>query len=267
MKEIKMAQHPKRLKILPLVDAVFEIRFRHPFKAYQAIVGTIYNNVDSEYKNKEIINTNESVLPKPVRDSQPQFEYAMLNIISLDGIFIGVGEKALNLVAKYPYPGWDVFKQKIFKVLDILQEGTDDTSINRFSLKYIDVIDNSRLINPSNHLDSLKIQLNILEQNYQKDIFHFIITTKDEKNHAISTILNLSAPAEVKINGEATYEATNGIRIDIDVIKNVEEDLTIRSLLTTIKNQDSVLDEMHIKVKNLFFNILDAKVIKNHDPE
>ena len=129
---------PTKLKKEPLVDAVFELRFYSSAPASSIFPGFFFSKLEGT-KNIETLPTAE--LPKHLRDSDPNLQFAPLVRIHWNNDYlISISDRSVAVACKYPYPGWRNFKQAILKVTDIVREVGIVHEIQRYSLKYVDLI-------------------------------------------------------------------------------------------------------------------------------
>lgn len=128
---------PKKLKKEPLIDGVFEIRFTSAFPAGGILPGMLYGKLDG---NKTIEQLPVGQLPQAMRDADPNLQFAPLSRLDWERFYINVSDRSVSIGFKHPYPGWISFKPAITKVMEALKEASFIKSVERYALKYIDLL-------------------------------------------------------------------------------------------------------------------------------
>ena len=241
---------PIKLKKEPLIDAIFEVRFSSSASVSDILPGILYSKLGCEDKIERLPIAN---LPKAVRDADPKLEFAPLVRLHWEKFFIAIGERSLVISCKLPYPGWASFKQAILKILDIVKDIKIIKNVQRYSVKYIDLI-------PSNNLQEqvsmISASIVVGGHSVKKESFSLRIEIlQEELIHIVSIIT--SAVAKI-------YDGTkkNGIVVDIDTIANVKD----QDFRQWVKQLPDNLDKIHIANKEMFFKCLKSKTIDSLEP-
>lgn len=134
---------PKRLKIEPLIEVIWEIRFHSKMNSLVEILpGILYTEFKEHYTN--IIKLPHSELPSSVLKHDPNLRYVPTIRLEGDPYAIQIGEHVVSLSCRRPYSGWPKFGEQIKLLTRKLKETQLLTEPERFSLKYIDIISTSQ---------------------------------------------------------------------------------------------------------------------------
>lgn len=230
---------PTRLGKSPLVDAIFEVRFSGEAQLSSILTGILYANLNCS----KVDRLPNSDLPEFIRQADANLKYAVYSRLTWDNYYIGVGDNVLTLSPMPPYPGWKNFKQKIETVIEQLSKLNNIQSAERFSLKYIDILDEN-----IHHdiYDTLNIGLALLDRKFnQKTLQIRVEVPKNNGMHLFQVI----GQAVATLPDASTK---TGILVDIDSIQLLPE-LPKAESFNAIHAQ---IDELHQENKELFFKLL-----------
>lgn len=241
---------PKKLKKEPLVDAIFELRFSSKTPASSILPGILFSALPEE---KVIEPLPAAQLPKQLRDADPNLQYAPVVRLLWKEFFILISDRSIAVACKIPYPGWSKFKDAIIPVIKVLGENSVMESIQRYSLKYVDLIPSNKLkeqgslINFSASLGSHKLE---------KEVFQFRIEIpQDNYIHAIQIVSSAGLTLTDGTNKE-------GMVIDIDSICNVDN----QRFDDFNKGFYEKLDKIHHENKLLFIKCLTPETLEYLEP-
>ena len=147
---------PKKLRKAPLVEALWEVRFsksRGP--VVELLPGLLFKAFSNKYPNT--VRLPSSWLPEPVIKVDPKFQFMPKVRLEGDRQAIQIGEQILSLSCRRPYPGWESFSQDIKALIKVVKETELITQLDRFSLKYINIIE----LNPPLGVEGLNFELRI----------------------------------------------------------------------------------------------------------
>lgn len=231
---------PKKLSQEPILDSVFEVRFDLINPASSILPGIFYDKLDGK---KTIEQLPAATLPKQIRDNDPNLKYASIIRINWGDFMFLISDYSVSIAPKMPYPGWLRFKENILKVVNILNTAFPTLSIQRYSLKYVDLIPYKDL---RDQVAAVNLNIQLGTHRLENQIFQFRIEImQDQYNNVIqilsSAVVNLP---DLKIKKE-------GLVIDIDTIC----DENIKMTDFTIGLQDK-LEEIHDMNKRMFFSCL-----------
>jgi uncharacterized protein (TIGR04255 family) len=164
---------------------------------------------------------------------------------------IQIGDRVVSLSCRRPYSGWARFSTDIRELAKAVQETGLVDRLERFALKYIDLIELETPIG----LAHLNISLNMGEY----DLTAKPVQLKTEiRESDLIHIVQIISPAEVVLPG--TEARLKGVLVDIDSIRLMADDESWDVLYQG-------LDEVHLSCKKMFFNILKPETIEALEPE
>ena len=241
---------PIKLGNEPLIDAVFEMRFSSNAPASDVLPGFLFSQLDGD-KRLERLPTAD--LPKPVRDADPKLHFAPLTRLQWNNFIISIGDRSLIVGCNTPYPGWTAFKQTILQIIEKIKEIGIIQNINRFSVKYTDII-------PSNDIQEqislIKTSIVLGDHTLEKENFSLRIEIPEgDILHAVNIISSAIATLSDGTKRE-------GIVIDIDSINNVDN----QDFEQWIEQLPDNLETIHTGNKNMFFKCLPQGTIESLEP-
>jgi len=232
---------PTKLKKEPLLDAVFEIRFSTQVPASSVLPGILFNKLDGKKILEQLPPTQ---LPKQMRDADPNLRFAPLIRIQWKEYLLLIGDWNVAVGCKMPYPGWTNFKNAIIQVANILKEVGIIEGIQRYSLKYVDLIPFADL---QKQVSSVRLRLNIGDHILSKEVFLLRIEIPQDD---FINVVQLVSSALVTAQDKTTKQ---GLVVDIDTIRDVGNQ-QFNDLISGLGNN---LDIIHNKNKAIFFDWLE----------
>ena len=242
-----MKKVPIKLERDPILEAVFELRFQAEVPSISDLLpGLLYPKLKDRFKTPERLPG--AGIPKEILEFNPSLLYQPRIRLMSDQCSIYVGDKSLVVSCTKPYLGWSEFKPLLLDVLQQLQKTDLISTIERFSLKYV----------------------NVLEAKELKDQFNFIrlsaqLGSYDLTNYLISVISEIKADGlvnliEIKSGTTATTTAKPqgvavGLYLSIDTIYMTPEAFWDKS--------EQHLEKVHSKEKQIFFDLLTEETTKN----
>ena len=131
---------PVRLRKEPLLEAIWEIRFSgaKPLVA-DLLPGMLFKSFPGKYDTA--FRLPGADIPAPVVEHDPNLRYAPK--IRLEGAnqAVLIGDRVVSLSCRRPYSGWAKFSDDIRELAEAVQETGLVDRLERFSLKYIDLIE------------------------------------------------------------------------------------------------------------------------------
>ena len=236
MKEMKL---PKTISPCPIKDALLEIRFStkmHP----NAVFGLIYNALLHDFPKVE--NLPILQIPDALRAVDPNFQYKPLYKISNDTIVAQIGPDVLTISSYPEYIGWEVFSKEIISIIEKVENIKIIDSVNRLGIRYINFFD-------TDIFNNINLKVCIQEKNI------------DHKNTVIRTEIGQGEfNSTLQIANNAVNQSTTGSIIDIDTFK-------VAGLTDFFAQKDKIINEGHIKEKELFFSLLKKEFLTSLNPE
>jgi len=240
---------PILLKKEPLIEAVWEIRFKKTNPSIAELLpGLIFKEMHQRYPG--ISRLPAADIPSAIIDRDSSLRYVPK--IRLDGgtRAIQIGEYVLGLSCRRPYPGWDAFSADIRALVNLVQETGLITSLERFSLKFVNLIET----NQPPKLDSLNVELRVGDK--ANDESPVLIRTEMRTKEFVH-IIQIVSPAEVVLPDEQS--SRSGVLLDIDTIAFLQGD-------NSWLEMNNLLDEGHLAAKNIFFELLSRDTINKMEP-
>jgi uncharacterized protein (TIGR04255 family) len=246
-----MTTLPKKLKKEPLIDAVFEVRFTSTFPIGSVLPGLLFGSLAGD---KKIEQLPLSQLPQIMRDADSNLRFAPLSRLDWEQFYINIGERSVSVGFKYPYPGWSSFKPAIITVMDVLKGAGVVKSVERYALKYIDLL-------PSNDLREqvafVNFDVTLAGHKLENEAFQIRLEIpRDSFIHAVQVVSSATA---ILPNGESRQ----GLVVDVDTIVN-QQGVTFDELLSGFSDK---LEAIHQANKEVFFDCLQTQTITALEPE
>lgn len=246
-----MTTLPKKLKKEPLIDAVFEIRFKSDFPAGGILPGLLFGKLDG---NKTIEQLPISQIPHQVRDADPNLQFAPLTKLDWGQFYINVGDRSLSVGCKHPYPGWGDFKPAITEVTRILEDANIIKSVERYALKYVDLIPAATV---KEQVSSLNFDITLAGHKLTQEVFQLRIEIpQGDFIHAVQVVSSATATLQ-------SGESRKGLIVDVDSIV-ILKSVSFSELTTGFSEK---LDLIHQENKKMFFDCLKAEALDALEPE
>lgn len=241
---------PKKLNKEPLIDAVFEVRFTSKAPASVVLPGFLFSNLAGD---KSIESLPISQLPKPVRDADTNLKFAPLSRVDWGQFYIGISDFSVTVSCKYPYPGWNGFKPAITNVMSILLESKIVEAVERYSMKYVDMIPSADI---QQKVSMINFKVSIAEHELEKEQFQLRIEIpRDGFINAVQVI----SSAQAVLNNGTKME---GLVVDVDTF--VEQDgISMQSLCEGLSDK---LEAIHLTNKTMFFDCLTSQTVNKLEP-
>jgi uncharacterized protein (TIGR04255 family) len=248
MTPFENAAMPTRLALPPVKEALFEIRFDSPSESVaQILPGMVIMRLGDQYSKTETLPI--ASLPREIRKRDDNLKYlAQIRILG-DGGGVVIGDRVVGLSVLTPYPGWSNFRSRILELLGVLEKSKLLTTIERVSLKYVNLFS----LPAGERLSALKMQVDMYGTPAPEGGFHLRTELKDENFIRI-----------VEIGGDAKLtdqngEESSGLVVNLDCIRPWKQGSLWSSAEQTI-------DELHGEVRQMFFGLLTAKTLESLKP-
>lgn len=242
---------PTKLKKEPLVDAVFELRFSAKVPTLNILPGVIF--VKSQDKEKwKIEHLPLAQVPDAIRQADPNLRNQPLIKIDWGEFFILVGDNSLGVGCYIPYPGWKKFSAVILSIIQYLDEANIVDKIERYALKYTDLIEGTSL---GEQISKINLKLNLGEHTLLKESFSIRV---EVPQNDLTHIIQIAAPASGQMR-DGTPKT--GILVDVDTICSVDGGLP-----QFIGKASEALNFLHAENKRIFFECLRPETIDFLEP-
>ena len=242
---------PVKLNKEPLVEAVCQLRV-----AGKAALNTFFPGLllaKHQTDVSEIQQLPTAMIPEQVRAMQPEMAFAPLVQLRFKGVLLLVGDRSITVSNPAPYLGWAAFKPIIVQVFTILLESQLVSSVDRYSLKYINVVKTDDTLDS---LDALAWSFSVGQLVLKKRSTTLRTETLTD---GLVTIITLGGGVTAQAEGQAPVQ---GSFIDIDTIYQDKP----QSALAFAAAMSSELDRVRRVNKAAFFECLTDEAIHALDP-
>lgn len=245
-----MPQLPTALKREPLIDAIFEVRLNARASLAEILPGALFSGSSDK---PTITRLPAADFPQPLRAQDPNLKFAPLVKIEFANYTVSVSDQSYVVGCKLPYPKWPAFKQILINVTKRISESGIPGEIERFSLKYVNLIEAA----------SLKEQLSKI----QLDIKLGLATIDDHvmqlraELHEDGLLHIISIASGAVANFEHGREAA-GIVVDVDSIKNAK----FASFSAFDAELSEEIEQLRQSNKRHFFDCLTPGAIEEMGP-
>ncbi len=201
---------PRRLGKEPLLEAVWELRFQSTAETAENLLsGIIYDHMRNRFNPP--VRLPAADIPLAARMQQPILNYTPMfrsSGIEENACYdIQVGPRAIALNCRRPYAGWEKFKPEIMNLVEVVRPTGLIEAIERFSLKYVNLI-------PACAPDYLSpLKGSFMVANHNLGLSPLQVRSQIATGEFIQ-VITLLAPAQVQ-TGSTTAE---GLLMDIDTI-------------------------------------------------
>lgn len=246
---------PLKLMKEPLLEVVWEIRFNSTKPSIADLLpGLLFKTLSYKYPN--LVRLPAADIPAILVENDLSMRYVPKIRLECKNRAVQIGEHVISLNCRRPYIGWKEFSKDIKEVINAVRGTNLIGQLERFSIKYIDLIN----LKQPPEIDCLKIELKLGGQRIDKQ--PMILRTEIKENDMIH-IIHIVSPAEVGIPEEP--DRLTGVLLDIDTINIMNEnDMNENAQWDIIESR---LDKVHQASKNIFFNLLTDETIQNFDPK
>jgi len=126
----------------PVQEVVFGLPFSSEMPWYPTLPGLFYNEIRGEYplKDKKIVEEYIQESGGQDRNVQPKIKSTEFSVFWTDdrSSYIQLSSNFIALVIYAPYPGWDVVREKIKKMISSYNRIHQISQVERIGLRYLD---------------------------------------------------------------------------------------------------------------------------------
>lgn len=240
---------PVRLAREPLIEAIWELRFQSRARAVGDVLpGLVYRQLQNKYPH--VVRLPVADIPRPIAQQEASLRYMPRIAMHAENQAVLLGERVAALSVRRPYRGWAKFSDDIRTLIAVLQEtGLIDT-IERFSLKYVDVID----IGPEPTLNWLNMTLRLGAHEIGAEP---VQVRAEIREGNVTHMVQAISPAEVKFDDGS--ETLRGVLLEIDSVRL----MTPGESWSVVQSE---LDAIHDSCKQMFFSLLTAETLAKLEP-
>lgn len=243
-----MTRYPTRFARSPLTEAVFEMRFAVlSGRGVELLPGVMLAVLGKDFPRIEQMPLG--TLPKEMRDATPELQHAAVFKLQGENEAVLLGDRVASFNATRPYPGWSKFRARAIQVASALKESGHIANLDRYSLKYVNVVDSSKAAHPTAPFN-LRVEAKSCE--LSPNGFRLRFETK------INGFLNI---VEFASNATSTVgkEKFHGTLITIDTIMEAVD----IGFWTELEHR---LNATHDVLEALFFELLTSETISAMGP-
>jgi uncharacterized protein (TIGR04255 family) len=247
MKQMKL---PRKLGKEPLIEAIFEVRFTAALPVSSILPGLMFQGLQGE---KVIERLPAAELPQQLRNVDPNLRYAPLVRIRWQPFMILISDQSVGLACATPYPGWAAFKPAILKIVEIIGNANVIDLVERFSLKY------TNILSPTHGgIDSL-LDFNLQIGPYDSTGKNVQIRAEIPQEGLIIHIVQLLSSGTARLPDGSVRE---GVVFDIDTISIIGP-TKFSEFFSTLADR---VEFGHLENKALFFACLKQKTTDDLEP-
>ena len=242
---------PKKItpdRIRESIVQVF-IQSRIPFDPLVGYLFRILEEMGFAYTNKPLKKPSNLVPGNPPKVLE--FNFAPQHLFFNEQVKIQLTDGSLIFNCLEQYIGWSNYGEIIRKVLDQLHSQGVISSFGRVGVRYISEFPNTDIFNQIN----FQFNLSALKKPLKSGNFRMMWV---DDPHRI--ILNLGTNLNIQpIVDKSGTKGEHLSLIDVDVIREFETNSPLASF--------TVIEEVHLKQKEIFFNILKEEFLNTLNPE
>lgn len=242
--ERTVTQLPITIDPCPIEEAILEIRYSSKVPN-EAIFGMLYANIN-KFFDGEPISLPTLQVPEQIRRQDPSFKYKPYHQLRHKGQILNIGPDVLTFSKHKPYVGWQSWSDFFYEVLDTVFNTGVVAKVERLGLRYINVFND-------NIFDKINCDITINTQKLTDESTNLRTEMNDggySKNLQIGNNITL-----VKDN-----KPFNCSVIDIDVLYNIKDSQMF------FNDYHEVVEEAHLKEKELFFSLLNPSFLEKFNP-
>lgn len=248
-----MNQIPKRLKKEPLIEAIWQAQFepKEGLPVGDLLPGILYSALKVDYSNLQLHRLPIADIPAPVAQFDPNLRFSAKYRMEEPGspFLFQIGDRVVSMNCRKPYTGWAAFKEKILKLVDVIESSGLVPVPMRHSLRYIDLL----MLDPAPDLKALQVQFRIGQWSLENRPLQMRVEASDEGfNH----VIQIATPAianlpEGKLQGSV---------IDLETFSSAK--------LDSWQDVREQIDPAHDRSKAVFYQqLLTAEAIDLMEPE
>jgi uncharacterized protein (TIGR04255 family) len=248
-----MNRIPKRLNKEPLIEAIWQAQFepQEGLPIGDLLPGILYSALKIEYPNLQLHRLPTADIPALVAQFDPNLRFSAKYRMEESGspFLFQVGDRIVSINCRKPYAGWSVFKERILKLLDVIESSGWVPVPERHSLRYIDLL----TLDPAPELKALQTEFQIGQWSLQNRPIQMRVEIGDgDYNH----VVQIATPAEADLP-EGRFQ---GSVIDLETFPSSRT-----GSWQDIRDQ---LDQIHDRSKTVFYNqLLTTEAITLMEPE
>lgn len=244
---------PTKLGKEPLIDVLFEVRFTSLVPAADLVPGLLFGTLSSNGDKVVTQRLPPADLPRAIRRQDANLRFAATVRVQWSRFAVLIGDESLAVACSMPYPGWAAFRDAIMKVVEILSKANLPFKVNRYSLKYVDLLS----------VGSLKEQFAAVNWSVglgAHDLSAAPVSLRTEvRENSMIHLINVATGAEAT---SSNGQKRSGAVFDLDSIQLVAD----QELASFAGDLPLGLDALHAANKEKFFSFLTIDALNGLEP-
>jgi uncharacterized protein (TIGR04255 family) len=208
----KVQKIPKRLGQEPIIEVIWQVQFESDSQSSigDLLPGLLYSELKKQHPALQLQRLPAAAIPAPVAQHDPNLRFtAKYRLFDSSSPFLyQVGDCMITMNCRRPYAGWSVFKDKLLRLIDIIESGGVLPVPLGHSLRYIDLI----TLNQASDLSILQLNLGIGKWN---GINYPLQMRIDIPDGDLTQIIQIATPAEANL----PEGLLKGTVIDLETLK------------------------------------------------
>jgi uncharacterized protein (TIGR04255 family) len=242
---------PIKLGREPLLEAICQMNFVPGLELSGVLPGYLYAKLPGV---KQVEMLPASQIPEQLRKADPALQLQPLCRVHWEDFFILIAAESVAVAAKLPYVGWSRFKEKIVLVFGVvlMSPFMQGTSVQRYSMKYINLLESSDLAEQHRMLD-WSVQCGQLTLNDE------ITQLRFEKRGEFTNVVAIATSVEVQV----AASKKQGVLLDVDTISR-DGPFEIEAFRNQLADR---LEQLRQDNKRTVFDILTDTTIASLEPQ
>jgi len=248
-----MNQTPKRLNKEPLIEAIWQAQFepKEGLPVGDLLPGILYSALKLDHPNLQLHRLPTADIPAPFAQFDPNLRFSAKYRMEEPGspFLFQVGDRIVTMNCRKPYAGWSAFKERILKLVEVIESSGLVPTPTRHSLRYIDLL----CLDPAPSLKALQVNFQIGEWSLENRPIQMRVEIPDgDCNH----VIQIATPAEANL----PEGKLQGSVIDLETF-SISQPSSWQDVGTQI-------DQIHDRSKAVFYQqLLTAEAIALMEPE
>ena len=243
---------PKKLRAEPLIDASCELRTSSSVDLHTILPGLFFTQLTGITKVEQLPGLS---FPDAMR-ADPALAPVNSQLVRLHwgDYYITLGTRNVLIGPRLPYRGWSEYKERVLEVFKLVLEHSFVQSIERYSIKYTNLIPISSVVQQSEKLD-WSIKIGPIQLSGQPTQLRAEIDAD-----GFVTIIEMATGAVVEMVG--TKEQKEGCVVAIDTLRTNPE-VSVAAFRTELADR---LEAIRHYNKVVFFDCLKDSTIEEMGP-
>jgi len=191
-------------------------------------------------------------VPHPLRSRDPALMFQPIMRLDWEIYSVAVGDRHFSLSCRRPYPKWAAFKERIIKTIETLIPVINDREVERYSLKYTNIIAGESI---EEQLSNINMKLWVA--NHEITDEHINLQVHINSGELINIVTIITSAHATMLDGEQL----SGVIVDVDSVK-----INKIPFSALVKNFEESLEGTRLKNKSIFFDALTSEALQKLGP-